>query len=602
MFRNKCFLNKLKKFFSLSITFLLLILQWSISYSQKTIKGKIIDHESKEPLAFGTVLINNTTKATSSKKIMPQEEREGTIKAPNKLDDRFIIRNESIFSHLNQNFYHPEETVWFSLKIDKISPESISSKIVHVDIFSEEKRNVFTGTYLFENGISSGSWKVPQNLAEGKYVLRAYTNWMRNFDDSTFSYTEFTIIPPSKVPNYKTNFSETELKYLKTEKSKLGKGDSLNVEIKECVNCKFSLIVTKANFLNPEIKKPNHEKQLTRIIDSLPMYPMEDEGRLIFGNLENKTKGSVWFLSYNLSDFKIIETNETGNFNLILPNTYDSTVFYLKAYNAKNKIIKNITLDEKATVSLKYEFSNEFNGNQVVESTIFQKVYNFEDIDQLLTLDEIEVKAKKPENKTLAKDRILFGKPPTLSFEPTDLKKSSGPNILYSLTSLVPGFRIVQDAERHTSNLSIYNRAVNVIYDGMTVSPETIQHISADMIGKIDYYRFPLTVVIYSKGYLSIEVEQKKSKDKNEAKLFITKGINTSKNFYLPSKMKDLEKLDLLENRNIIYWNPNIQTSESGKANISFEALAMPGEYVIEVAGKDENGKVISERKVIEIR
>ena len=309
----------------------------------------------------------------------------------------------------------------------------------------------------------------------------------------------------------------------------------------------------------------------------------------------------MWFLSYNLSDFKIIETNETGNFNLILPNTYDSTVFYLKAYNAKNKIIKNITLDEKATISLKYEFSNEFNGNQVVESPIFQKVYNFEDIDQLLTLDEIEVKAKKPENKTLAKDRILFGKPPTLSFEPTNLKKSAGPNILYSLTSLIPGFRIVNNLESHTSNLTVYNRPVSIMYDGMGVSPETIQHLSTDMIGKIDYYRFPL-IVIYSKSYLNIEVEQKKSKDKNEAKLFVTKGINTSKSFYLPSKSKDEGRLDLLENRNTIYWNPNIRTDESGKASISFEALAMPGEYVIEVAGKEENGKVISERKVIEIR
>lgn len=522
-------------------------------------------------------------------------------KAPNKLYDRFIIRNESISTHLNQSFYHPEETVWFSLKIDKISSESISSKIVHVDIFSEEKRNVLTSTYLFENGISSGSWKVPQNLAEGKYVLRAYTNWMRNFDDSTFSYTEFTILPLSKVPNYKTNFSETELKYLKIEKSKLAKGDSLNVEIKECANCKFSVTVTKANFLNSEIEKPNAKKQLTRIIDTLPKYPMEDEGRLIFGNIESTTKGTIWFLNNSLSDFKVIETNDSGKFNLILPNTYDSTVFYLKAYNAKNKIIKNIALEEKRLSPLKYEFSNEYNINRVEESPVFNKVYNFEEANQLVTLDEIEVKAKKLENRVLTRDRILIGRPPALSFESDVLKKTSGPNILYSLTSLIPGFRIVNNLESHTSNLTVYNRPVSIMYDGMGVSPETIQHLSTDMIGKIDYYRFPL-IVIYSKSYLNIEVEQKKSKDKNEAKLFVTKGINTSKSFYLPSKSKDEGRLDLLENRNTIYWNPNIRTDESGKASISFEALAMPGEYVIEVAGKEENGKVISERKVIEIR
>ena len=67
----------------------------------------------------------------------------------------------------------------------------------------------------------------------------------------------------------------------------------------------------------------------------------------------------------------------------------------------------------------------------------------------------------------------------------------------------------------------------------------------------------------------------------------------------MPSKIKDRERLDLLENRNTIYWNPNIETSETRKTGVSFEALAIPGQYIIEVVGKDENGKGISERKVI---
>ena len=67
----------------------------------------------------------------------------------------------------------------------------------------------------------------------------------------------------------------------------------------------------------------------------------------------------------------------------------------------------------------------------------------------------------------------------------------------------------------------------------------------------------------------------------------------------MPSKIKDRERLDLLENRNTIYWNPNIETNGSGKAYVSFEVLATPGEYMIELAGKDDNGKVISERRMI---
>jgi hypothetical protein len=439
-------------------------------------------------------------------------------------------------------------------------------------------------------------------MEEGKYVFRAYTNWMRNFNDSTFSYAEFKIFPLDKVPSVNIVSTYVENEYLKVEKSKFGKTDSIHFEIKECMNCIFSTAVTKANFLNPQLENQYKNKQPTKIVDSLPSYPMEDEGRLIYGNLTNNTKGSVWFLNNNLSDFKVIETNDSGKFNLILPNTYDSTVFYLKAYNEKNKIVKNITLAEKPTIPLKYKFSSENNIDQIVESPVLNKVYNFEDMDQLVTLDEVIVRAKKLENRLLAKDRKLFGRPPSQSFVSQDLKKSTGPNILYSLTSLVPGIRIVHDEERHTTNLMLLNKpvGVSIIYDGMEVTPETIGHLSADMIGVLDFYRsFPPLIVIYSKSYLNIEVEQRNTRDKNEAKLFITKGINSTKNFYLASKIKDRERLDLLENRNTIYWNPNIKTGEIGKARVSFEALAMPGDYIIELAGKDENGKVILERKRI---
>ena len=55
-------------------------------------------------------------------------------------------------------------------------------------------------------------------MEEGKYVLRAYTNWMRNFDDSTFSYAAFKILPLDKVPGVNIVSTYLENKYLKVEK------------------------------------------------------------------------------------------------------------------------------------------------------------------------------------------------------------------------------------------------------------------------------------------------------------------------------------------------------------------------------------------------
>jgi len=516
-------------------------------------------------------------------------------------NERFIIKNENITAHLNQYYYYPEETVWFSLKIGKTSPDDITSKIVYVDIFSENKKNVYSAAYIFNNQISNGSWEIPDDLAEGKYVLRAYTNWMKNFDDSTFSYSEFRVIPLGKLPVKENKNIEMNSMHLNVKDSNIKKGNNISLEIDKCENCKFSLAVTYDVFSNP--MQPQERKTLTKIVDVLPEFPMEDEGRVINGNFKDNVNGTVWYLSGKLGDFKIYETDSLGKFTLLLPNSYDSTFFYLKAFNKKNRLVKEINIKERPIHPLKYEFLKSNLPANFENVSNFKKIFTGDETEKIFTLNEVEIKAKKPENTQLVRDRAFIGRPPNISFESKDLNKSSGPNILFSLSTLIPGFNIKYDPENFKTTFSIYNnRSAGLVYDGMEVDPEQISNINADMIGRIDYYsRNPTLIAIYSKVYLNIALDEKKSNTKNDAMLFVTKGIASSKSFYIPTKQNDLEKLERLESRNTIYWNPIIETDATGKTNVSFEAIGKSGVYHIELIGENAGGIVISEKKKIEI-
>jgi hypothetical protein len=94
---------------------------------------------------------------------------------------------EEIYLHLDKPLYFPGDTVWYKaylvnaghaltkhsevLYVDLIGPDN--------DILKHEILNVFDGT-------SAGDVALPAKPAAGRYHIRAYTNWMRNWQATDF--------------------------------------------------------------------------------------------------------------------------------------------------------------------------------------------------------------------------------------------------------------------------------------------------------------------------------------------------------------------------------------------------------------------------------
>ena len=116
-------------------------------------------------------------------------------------DYLLAARQEKAYLHLDRPVYGTGETIWFSAYVVDAAQHQLDSlsQVLHVDLLSPEKRVVARRTLRLKGGRSSGDLLIADTLAPGTYVLRAYTNWMRNAGDEFVYSRQLSIWPASPI-------------------------------------------------------------------------------------------------------------------------------------------------------------------------------------------------------------------------------------------------------------------------------------------------------------------------------------------------------------------------------------------------------------------
>jgi hypothetical protein len=93
------------------------------------------------------------------------------------------VPREDIFVHSDRETYIAGENVWFSVYLldRQTFMASDNSRITYFELLNPENRPVVQKKILMESGFGPGVITLPDTLRNGKYTIRAYTNWMRNF-------------------------------------------------------------------------------------------------------------------------------------------------------------------------------------------------------------------------------------------------------------------------------------------------------------------------------------------------------------------------------------------------------------------------------------
>jgi hypothetical protein len=102
--------------------------------------------------------------------------------------NRSIIPVENVFLELDRSYYLAGDTIWFSAFIPRntFMDSASLSKILYVDLINAGNKLEKRLKLLIKNGRAHGDIELNKELKNGIFAIRAYTQWMRNFQKDYF--------------------------------------------------------------------------------------------------------------------------------------------------------------------------------------------------------------------------------------------------------------------------------------------------------------------------------------------------------------------------------------------------------------------------------
>ena len=130
---------------------------------------------------------------------------------------------EKIYLQLDGKVYPTDKIIWFKAVVTNAvdhTPTSLS-KVLHVELIGPDERIIETKLIKIEKGIGEGFFDLNQYYPEGVYLIRAYTEWDKNYGDDFFFKEYIRVFAPAAKAK-----TEPFNKVVVTEKQ--GKGQHIN--------------------------------------------------------------------------------------------------------------------------------------------------------------------------------------------------------------------------------------------------------------------------------------------------------------------------------------------------------------------------------------
>ena len=122
--------------------------------------------------------------------------RSGVVKYYPEMDSYFPI--EQILLETDRQIYMAGEEIQFScFTYEPVLQKRIElSRIVYVEFFTSNNLVVKQIKIEMEKGYGNGYIEIPKRVSSGKYYIRAYTNYMKNYGCAGFAYSSVTVLNP----------------------------------------------------------------------------------------------------------------------------------------------------------------------------------------------------------------------------------------------------------------------------------------------------------------------------------------------------------------------------------------------------------------------
>lgn len=123
-----------------------------------------------------------------------------TLNAQNEIEgqyrEHFEKPREVVYLQVSKDIFLPDEEIWFKgylYDLKRAQPSKIS-KTINIGVYDSLGVLKKELLYYVNEGFFKGSVKVDSTFSEGRYFLKAKTNWMRNFDDGNSFLKEISVV------------------------------------------------------------------------------------------------------------------------------------------------------------------------------------------------------------------------------------------------------------------------------------------------------------------------------------------------------------------------------------------------------------------------
>jgi len=115
---------------------------------------------------------------------------------------------EKIYLHTDRDYFTGGGDVFFKVYLtdETLSQRKVKSKVAYVDLIGPDQKIIEHKTIAINEGQGRGDFKITSKYKSGNYILRAYTQYMKNFDtDFFFRKTIYirgvnNLVETSKIP------------------------------------------------------------------------------------------------------------------------------------------------------------------------------------------------------------------------------------------------------------------------------------------------------------------------------------------------------------------------------------------------------------------
>ncbi|MGI9545952.1 MAG: hypothetical protein ACR2MM_01850, partial [Flavobacteriaceae bacterium] len=135
------------------------------------------------------VSISTAQMSNSQLRFSELAENEKTSWLQNSTRDSLLTWQEKVFLHLSNDVVFNKSRLFFKgyLLTGPQGSRSNKSKVLKVELLNENAEVVKKQYHPIEEGLFTGNIQLPKKLKPGKYYIRAYTRWMQNYGESSYT-------------------------------------------------------------------------------------------------------------------------------------------------------------------------------------------------------------------------------------------------------------------------------------------------------------------------------------------------------------------------------------------------------------------------------